>query len=298
MNKFSNETNEFFTNKHELYYETITNHAHKEWIVLFHGLGGNCSIFYKQIPTLKEQYNLLLIDLPGHGESSNLPSEEANTLYATSKLVIDILDKENIESAHFVGVSSGTILMQYLAMHFPNRIQSMVLAGASGKWRKWGEILGKTTLAKGIRNLLPYKLPYVTFAYILMPKVNHKKSRGIFIREANKLSKQSYLRWAFVIRDSYKIYNELSKLTNEIPKLYICGNEDHMFIDGIKSHVQNEKNSNLYIIDKCGHVCNIEKPLEFNQLTLDFIKNQSTQLPSVREEKIKIHSGTSIKKVS
>lgn len=288
----------FLNKKYELYYETITNHANKEWIVLFHGLGGNCSIFYKQIPTFKEQYNLLLIDLPGHGESDDLPKVEVNTLSATSKLVMDILDKEKIESAHFVGVSLGTILMQYLAMHFPERIQSMVLAGAAGKWRKWGEILGKTTLAKGIRNLLPYKLPYVTFAYILMPKGNHKKSRDIFIREANKLGKQSYLRWSLVIKDSSKIYSVLSNVNNKIPKLYISGNEDHMFIDGIKSYVQNEKNSNLYIIDQCGHVCNIEKPLEFNKLTLDFLKDQSTQLPSYSEEKIKIHSNTPIKKVS
>ena len=71
-----------------------------------------------------------------------------------------------------------------------------------------------------------------------MPKNNHKKSREIFIREANKLGKQSYLRWSFVIRDAYKIYNELSKVNNEIPKLYICGDEDHMFIKGIKSYVK------------------------------------------------------------
>ena len=80
-----------------------------------------------------------MIDLPGHGDSSDLPREEVNTLCAASKLVIDISDKEKIQSAHFVGVSLGTIFMQYLAIHFPNRIQSMVLAGAVAKWRKWGK---------------------------------------------------------------------------------------------------------------------------------------------------------------
>lgn len=257
--------------KQQLYYEVIPNLTSKEWIVFFHGLGGNCSIFKKQIPLFKEKYNLLLIDLPGHGESNDLSKKETSTLQATSHLVIDILNKENIETAHFVGVSLGTILMQYIAIHYPKRIKSMVLAGAVAKWRTWGEIIGRPTLMKGVRNLLPYKVPYVAFAFILMPKSNHKTSRKIFIREAKKLSKKAYHRWALVARDAYKLYNQLKGLNNKIPKLYISGNEDHMFLKGINAYVKNEEFSELHLIDKCGHVCNIEKPVEFNEVTLEFI---------------------------
>ena len=60
-------------------------------------------------------------------------------------------------------------------------------------------------------------------------------------------------------------------MSNKIPKLYVSGEEDYMFLKGIKSHVEREKGSELYIIKECGHVCNIEKSFEFNRVALDFI---------------------------
>ena len=46
-------------------YKTYTSGFNKEWLVFFHGLGGNYTIFNKQIDIFKKYFNLLLIDLPG-----------------------------------------------------------------------------------------------------------------------------------------------------------------------------------------------------------------------------------------
>lgn len=251
-------------------YKTYTHEYSKDWIVFFHGIGGNYTIFKRQIDIFKEHYNLLFIDLPGHGNSPDLGVND-ETLTTTCEMINSLLDKLNIKDAHFIGVSLGTILMQYMSIKYPDRIKSMVLAGAVGKWLKWGELIGKLSLSFLFRNLLPYMIPYIIFAHILMPQKNHKRSRDIFIREAHKLGKVSYLRWAFVLRDAYKIYEDLNQYENGIPKLYISGDEDHMFLKGIKSYVRKEKGSELYIIKKCGHVCNIEKSSEFNRIALDYI---------------------------
>ena len=101
--------------------------------------------------------------------------------------------------------------MQYISINYPDRAKSMIFAGAVGRWLKWGELIGKLTLSFILRNLLPYMIPYVTFAYIIMPKKSQKRSRDIFLKEAHKLGKDSYLRWAFVVRDAYKIYYILSQ---------------------------------------------------------------------------------------
>lgn len=251
-------------------YRTFLNDQTGEWVVFLHGFGGNYNIFYKQMDYFKRHFNLLFIDLPGHGQS---PFHEGIQclLMETSQHVLDILDILSIKSAHFLGVSLGTIVMQSFAMEHPTRIKSMTLAGAAGKWLKWGEILGKVTVSPLFRRMLPYMLPFQTFAYILMPKRRHSLSRNIFIREARKLGQHVYLGWAFVIRDSHKVYDRLKERTNTIPKLYVSGSEDHMFLRGITNHVKKEAFARLHIIPKCGHVCNIENASEFNQVALDFI---------------------------
>jgi pimeloyl-ACP methyl ester carboxylesterase len=59
----------------------------------------------------------------------------------------------------------------------------------------------------------------------------------------------------------------------DIPTLYVMGDQDVMFLEPVKVLVRAHKNSVLEILDHCGHVVNVEKPDEFNQLTLAFIKN-------------------------
>ncbi|ARI78305.1 hypothetical protein HM131_16320 [Halobacillus mangrovi] len=252
-----------------------TNHS-QEWVVLFHGFGGNHKIFYKQMEEFQDRYNLLLVDLPGHGGSPICDKEPVLTY--TGRKVIELMDLLHIGKAHFLGVSLGTLVIQHMADEYPERIQSMILSGAVGKWLWWGEALGRLSLSFPIRNMLPYMFPYTCFAYILMPKKNHKKSRNVFIKEALKLGRQAYLTWLFSVRDAYMLYERLRKKKNNIPKLYISGEEDHMFLGGIRKHVRKEEAAELVEIPECGHVCNIEKATEFNALSLDFIHRMSTQL--------------------
>ncbi|WP_026689787.1 alpha/beta fold hydrolase [Alteribacter aurantiacus] len=242
-----------------------------EWMVLFHGLGGNYSIFYKQIEAFKQHYNLLCVDFPGHGESASY--EESDYLRLTSDKVIELMNHLKIDSAHFVGVSLGTIVMQDISLRHRHRIKSMVLAGAANRFLKWGTVLCKLTLAKPVRKLLPYMVPYSIFAFLLMPKKNHRKARAIFIREAFKLGKSDYLKWAKVGQYAYKTYDKLSLTKNVIPKLYVSGAEDHMFIKGIKKFVKTEEASSLTVIPNCGHVCNIEKAETFNKKALSFLES-------------------------
>ncbi|MDX5477069.1 MAG: alpha/beta hydrolase, partial [Cyclobacteriaceae bacterium] len=53
-----------------LYYKTYHHPSSQEWVVFIHGAGGSSSIWYKQIREFKEEFNLLLIDLRGHGRSA------------------------------------------------------------------------------------------------------------------------------------------------------------------------------------------------------------------------------------
>lgn len=252
-----------------LNHKIIKNNEHNEWLVFLHGLGGNHNIFYKQVEYFSKEFNLLLIDLPGHGESMGTFGKE--TLTKSIEKINDLLVYLGIDKAHFMAVSLGTIVLQKFTLCYPEKINAIVLAGAVDKWKKWGYYLAKMAIYEPIKAITPYMLEYRLFAFILMPKNAHKKSRDIFIREAYKLGKRDYFNWVEMGMQSNKIYKQIDVSNNQIPKLYISGREDFMFLPGILPHVEKEANSDIYIIDSCGHVCNIEKADEFNKVAMEFL---------------------------
>ena len=44
----------------------------KKWVTFVHGAGGSSSIWFKQIRVFKNEYNVLVLDLRGHGNSKPL----------------------------------------------------------------------------------------------------------------------------------------------------------------------------------------------------------------------------------
>ncbi|WP_434391533.1 alpha/beta fold hydrolase [Melittangium boletus] len=253
-----------------LHHQCITASPSAEWIVFFHGMGGDCSIFYKQLPAFQGHYNLLLIDLPGHGQSASLEGEEP-VAFAARK-VIALLEHLDLPPAHFMGVSLGTIVMQHVALLRPERIQSMVLAGAVHRFQPWGEWLVKRSLTFPLVHVLPPRAGYVLFAHILLPRANHRASRDIFLRVSRGLRPADYRAWVSVAYLPERTYSQLARRTNTIPKLYVSGAQDHMFLPLLRGFVRDEARAELVVLPARGHVCNIEDAPQFNALALDFFQ--------------------------
>ncbi|WP_274307059.1 alpha/beta fold hydrolase [Solibacillus daqui] len=108
----------------------IYSHQHKEWVVLVHGAGGSSTIWYKQIRAYRKHFNVLVVDLRGHGACKIENSPTKYTLDLVSQDILKVLDSLDIEKAHFVGISLGTMLIRHLAESNPERFHTMVLAGA------------------------------------------------------------------------------------------------------------------------------------------------------------------------
>jgi pimeloyl-ACP methyl ester carboxylesterase len=53
------------------------------------------------------------------------------------------------------------------------------------------------------------------------------------------------------------------------------GEEDYMFLPSVRKVVEKHfKSSQLFVVEQCGHVVNIEQPSAFNATVLSFIGNQ------------------------
>ena len=56
-----------------LKFKTHINNKNNEWITFIHGFGGSSNIWHKQVRDLCRHYNLLFVDLRGHGKSKLVP---------------------------------------------------------------------------------------------------------------------------------------------------------------------------------------------------------------------------------
>jgi len=239
------------------------------WIILLHGFGGNSKIWYKQIDEYKKHFNVLEIDLYSHGLSKvNLSELQGYTFEDIAIDVIKLMNKLKIYKAHFAGISLGTIIANQICNMVPHRVASMVLGGAVTSFNYKARFFLK--LGDIFNPILPPSFMYNFFAWILMPKKNHEKSRIIFSREAEKLAKKEFNTWFKLIKSIDSVYKESRLSFLNIPKIYIMGSEDHMFLNSIEKDISTEPRSKLHILHKCGHICNIEKANEFNDVSIKF----------------------------
>jgi pimeloyl-ACP methyl ester carboxylesterase len=257
-----------------LHYKSYPNPKSDEWVVFIHGAGGSSVVWYKQIKDFREEFNLLLIDLRGHGKSTNLPQaiyQKEYTFEDVTQDVIEVLDHLKMPPAHFMGVSLGTILARQLAEMEPERVKSLVLAGAVTRLNAKSRVL--VFLGNTFKKVIPYMWLYSLFAYVILPRKQHTESRNLFIREAKKLCQKEFIRWFKLTADINPLLRYFKEVEIKIPTLYVMGDQDIMFLEPVKKIVKEHQNASLKILQTCGHVVNVERPAEFNQHSMAFLKS-------------------------
>lgn len=242
-----------------------------ETILFIHAFGGNLNVFKKQIDDFSKEYNILLIDLRSHGLSKDikLTDLKSPTIENTAKEIIELLDLLNIKNVHLLGLSIGTMIIAVLTTMIKERILSIIALGNATSFNNTARVLLKAGYI--FKNFISFKLLYICFVNILIPRSNHKLSRKMFIREATKMDRKEFIAWYKIIVDFEKLHSVLS-FHNDIPKLFIMGDSDHMFLKPTINFVKEDKNSQIYIIKNGGHIINIDCPDEVNRVSLNFLK--------------------------
>lgn len=255
-----------------LHFKQFHHKTSNEWVTFVHGAGGTSSIWFKQIREFSKDFNLLLIDLRGHGLSKakfSTSNIKKYTFEFVTNDVIEVLDHLKIKNSHFVGISLGTIIVRKLAELRPDLVKSMVMGGAILKLNFRSQLLMK--LGVIFKSVLPYMLLYRFFAFVVMPRKKHSESRNIFINEAKKLYQKEFIKWftlGTTVNPILKLYRSVDI---GIPTLYVMGDEDYMFLKPVEYIVDKHKNSELSILPQCGHVVNVDKPELFNDIVISYI---------------------------
>ena len=256
-----------------------TTYKHKDslvWVTFVHGAGGSSSIWHKQIREFRKHFNVLLLDLRGHGNSKPKLKDafdEKYTFDAITNDIIEVIDYLKIKKSHFVGISLGTILIRNLAEKAPRKVESLIMAGAIMKLDFRSQVLMR--LGNVFKSVVPYLWLYKFFAFIIMPYSNHRESRSLFVREAKKLCKKEFLRWFRLTSEVNPLLRLFRSASLNIPTLYVMGGEDYLFLPAVKKIVQKDDNSSLLLIEHCGHVVNVEQPQIFNRLAINYVSDIS-----------------------
>lgn len=257
-----------------LYHKTFLHKESKAWVVFIHGAGGSNVVWFRQLRDFKKHFNVLLVDLRGHGKSKKEYTQEE--IYKFDEIALDVIrtmDHLKIEKAHFVGISLGCIVIRAMDKLAPGRAESIILGGAVIQFNS--RIRALLSTAKLLQSIIPYMWLYKINAWILIPYKKDIDSRKLFIREAIRLGEREFKKWLYMsteIKDSLQEYiiQEASA-----PVLYLMGDRDHMFLPMVSNLVKKHFNSKLEVISNSGHVCNIDQPDAFNERSIQFIKSIS-----------------------
>lgn len=105
--------------------------GHGSPLLLLHGFTGSGATWDSLRATLRDRFEIITVDLPGHGRSSAPPDPVRYSLRRTADDLAHVLDAFDIGHAAALGYSMGGRAALQLALAHPARICALILEGAS-----------------------------------------------------------------------------------------------------------------------------------------------------------------------
>ena len=103
------------------------NNANDEWVIFLHAAFVDHRMFNSQLEYFNDKYNIVAIDILGHGKSVNC--NKTDSIEQMASYINNIMQKHNIQKAHFVGVSLGCVFAQDFANKYQDKVASMACFG-------------------------------------------------------------------------------------------------------------------------------------------------------------------------
>lgn len=222
-------------------------------LLILHGWGSDLRIFDQVTTALSQNFQLILVDLPGFGRSSSLPYPF--TLDDYTLTVEGFLTALEINEVFVLGHSFGGAVAIKLAT-LSNKVKRLILEDSSG-------IRNKDLMVK--LKIYIYK----TLKLILSEKYREKLRR---VLGSSDYRSAGVLRSTFVKVVNENIQNTLSKIN--LPTLLIWGRNDKETPIAQAEIMREEiKNSKLLIIENAGHFPHLDKPEEFIKAIKGFLED-------------------------
>ena len=107
-------------------------HGSGDPLILLHGFGVCGAMWTPIVPALAERYRVIVVDMRGHGGSTNPSGKFSHAQSAQD--IRALMDSLHIEQARAIGFSSGAMTLLQLATKYPDRLTKMVLVSGTTKF--------------------------------------------------------------------------------------------------------------------------------------------------------------------
>ena len=230
-------------------------------IIILHGLMGGLSNFktvYDFFPL--KGFKVIIPELPIYSMSIS-----DTTLKSLSEFLYEFIAFKGLKNVILLGNSMGGHIGLLFAKKNPELLDGLIITGSSGLYEN---NMGDKYPNRENYNWIKSKTEEVFFDSKIATK---ELVDEVFdtVNDRNKLIRTLALAKSAI---RHNMANDLPKM--KIPTAIIWGNQDTVTPpDVAKEFHKLLPNSNLYWIDKCGHVPMMEHPQEFNKIMYKWLTN-------------------------
>lgn len=104
----------------------------KPLLICLHGWLDNLASFHLLAEKLKKDFQLLLVDLPGHGCSEPLADGAHYYIWQNIETLYELLQALGVERANLLGHSMGGVVASLFSGTFPEKVETLVLLDSLG----------------------------------------------------------------------------------------------------------------------------------------------------------------------
>jgi len=229
-------------------------------LVFIHGSGGDHRIWIKQYTQLKDDFNVIAIDLPGHGQSEGTGEQEV-THYV--EWVRKFLDAIAVEKPVLIGHSLGAAISLVFAITYGEMLSAIVPVGGGAKMPVNEMIL------KGLKADPEFVIGLA--AKFCVSKENRERLSRTVIEGLSRAN-PDVLYGDLLACDRLDITGHISRIG--IPTFILCGADDKMTPPVLSQFLRdNIPASQLSFVDNAGHMVMLENEKTFNELLKMFVQS-------------------------
>jgi pimeloyl-ACP methyl ester carboxylesterase len=239
----------------EMYYEE---YGAGKPLLLLHGFGGCSHNWHPFTAELSNYYRLIVVDLRGHGYSTNLANRFTHREAASD--VFLLLEKLDIKNCSAIGMSTGGMVLLHMATSQPKCINSMVLISATSYFPDQARAIMRRvsfdTMPKEVREM-----------YLECAKHGDEQVRALII-QFNALH-ENYDDMNFTVQS-------LSTITART--LIVHGDRDNFFpVEIAVSIYRSIPGAELWIIPNGEHVPVYDSIVPFTAVALQFLNKADSK---------------------
>lgn len=251
-------------------------------IIWIHGFPLNKSMWQPQVEFFKKTHQVIAYDLRGFGGSTT-EVERTASMELFAEDLIALMDGLHIEKAIVCGFSMGGYILLNALHRFPDRFSAVILADTqciadSEEGKEKRNIAITDIQENGLKSFTDSFIKSVFCEATL----KHKKE---IVRPIKNLilntAPEAIIAALKAMANRKEMCEALSQI--EVPTLIICGKDDVITpVSEAQFLHENIAKSSLQILNKAGHLSNLEQSDHFNKAVLDFISN----LPHLSNNKL------------